>query len=305
MKIDRSVTTVIDQELCIGCGLCVEVCPFDTITLQDEKAFVTGNESLSCGHCEAACPSGAITVHGVDRSLSEFSTFHIKEEWLPHGQPDTSSLVNLMQSRRACRNFKEQPVDRDTLEDLVKIGITAPSGSNCQQWSFTILPNRKTVIELGNKTADFFKSLNKISEKAWLRNVMKSIGKPELESYYQNFYQTIKDGLQDWDDGKADPLFHGAPAAIVVGSQKDASCPAEDALLATQNILLGAHSMGLGTCLIGFVIEAMKRKKGIIRSVGIPENEEPYAVIAIGYPTETYNKVTGRRKAIMRYVEAA
>ena len=302
MKIDRTVTTIIDQELCIGCGMCVEVCPFDTISLKDDKAFISGDESLSCGHCEAACPSGAIRVDGVDRSLSSFATFQIKEEWLPHGQPDTGSLVNLMQSRRACRNFKDQPVDRNILEDLVKIGITAPSGSNCQQWSFTILPDRKKVVDLGNKTAAFFKRLNKISEKAWLRTTMKVIGKPELESYYQNFYETIKEGLAEWEDGGADPLFHGAPAAIVVGSETNASCPAEDALLATQNILLGAHSMGLGTCLIGFVIKAMEREKSIKQSIGMPDGEEAYAVIALGYPAETYQKVTGRRQVIMRYV---
>ncbi len=49
-----------------------------------------------------------------------------------------------------------------------------------------------------------------------------------------------------------DLLFHGAPAAIIVASKEEASCPSEDSLLATQNILLGAHSLGLGTCLVGF-----------------------------------------------------
>ena len=303
MEIDRTVTTVIDRERCIGCGLCIEVCPFDTISLKDGKAFVTGDESLNCGHCEAACPVGAIRVNGVDRSLSSFATFHTKEEWLPHGRPDTGSLVNLMQSRRACRNFKDQPVHRNILEDLVKIGITAPSGSNCQQWSFTILPDRKTVVDLGHRTADFFRRLNKLSEKAWLRSAMRMMGKPELESYYQHFYETIKDGLREWEKGGADPLFHGAPAAIVVGSQTHASCPAEDALLATQNILLGAHSMGLGTCLIGFVVKAMEREKRIRQSIGIPDDEAAYAVIALGHPAEKYEKVTGRRRVIMRYVE--
>jgi len=304
MRIDRTVTTVIDQELCTGCGLCVEVCPSETITLKNEKAFVSGDESLNCGHCEAVCPSGAISVRGIDRSLLKFKTFQIKEEWLSHGKPDTGNLVNLMQSRRSCRNFSNKPVDRNILEDLVKIGITAPSGSNCQQWTFTILPDRSAVDELCKKTAMFYKILNRISEQVWLRSAMKLCGKPELESYYQNYYQKIEDGLKNWEDGNIDPLFHGAQAAIVVGSQKDASCPAEDALLATQNILLGAHSIGLGTCLIGFVIEAMKRKKSIIRSIGIPDNEKPYAVIAVGYPAEKYKKITGRKKVVIRYFES-
>ena len=33
MNVDRIVTTKIDQALCTGCGLCVEVCPSETITI--------------------------------------------------------------------------------------------------------------------------------------------------------------------------------------------------------------------------------------------------------------------------------
>lgn len=301
MKIDRTVTTLIDQELCTGCGLCVAVCPEETISLRDKKAYVSGTESLNCGHCQAACPTGAVTVKGLDPSLSTFHSFQLKEDWLPHGKTDTGDLVNLMLSRRSCRNYKSDPVPREILEDLVKIGITAPSGSNCQKWTFTILPDRSAVDALGKRTAQFFHKLNRMAEKKWLRQAMKLAGKSELEDYYQAYYASVQEGLEKYDREEEDLLFHGAPAAIIVGSQMDASCPAEDALLATQNILLGAHSLGLGTCLIGFVIAAMKEDKGILRFLGYPRNERPYAVIAVGYPAETYQRIAGRKQALIRY----
>jgi len=298
---DKTVTTTIDEDLCNGCGLCVTVCPSDTITMKGKKAVVTGTESLNCGHCLAVCPTGAVQVASLDPALSTFKTFEAKSAWLPFGKGNIQELVNLMQSRRSCRNYQAKPVPTDILEDLVKTGISAPSGTNSQQWTFTILPDRLAVLQLGQWVGDFFRKMNRTAENTCLRKALKLLGKPELENYFQNHYDTIREGLETWEKGGKDLLFHGAPAAIVVGSKKEASCPAEDALLATQNILLSAHVLGLGTCLIGFAIEAMKRDKRIPRGIGMPDDENAYAVIALGYPNEKYQRVTGRKRALVRY----
>jgi len=302
--IDRSVTTVIDKELCIGCGLCVTVCPLDTISIQDGKAAVTGKESLSCGHCSAACPEGAITVKANSgKAQLAYRTFKEDKKWLKHGDFDTSQLVRLMRSRRSCRNYKEKPVERNILEDLVKIGITAPSGTNSQGWTFTILPYRDSVLSLANQIARYFKKLNNMAEKSHLRLFMKLMGNNELDFYYKNYYETVKETLSQWYDTGRDRLFHGATSAIIVGYSPGAACPSEDALLATQNILLGAHSMGLGSCLIGFAVSAIKRDPKIKLTVGIPAEEKVYAVIALGWPDEKYYGLAGRKQAVIRYWE--
>jgi nitroreductase/NAD-dependent dihydropyrimidine dehydrogenase PreA subunit len=302
--IDRKVTTVIDPEKCNGCGLCVKVCPSETISMQDDKAWVTGDRSLQCGHCVAVCPVDAVRVGAIDAQSLSFNNFDLENDWLPHGESDTAHLVQLMASRRSCRNYSEQTVDRSVLEDLVKIGTTAPSGTNCQNWTFTVFPDRAAVNEFGQRIGSFFKKLNRMAEKSWMRKTFKMMGKPALDNYYREYYQSVKEGLKEWELSGRDRLFHGAPAVIVVASRPGGSCPMEDALLATQNILLAAHSMGLGTCLIGFAVDAIKYDSSIQQFLKIPAEETVYSVIAIGYSEEKYESLTGRKKFVMRYFEA-
>jgi nitroreductase/Pyruvate/2-oxoacid:ferredoxin oxidoreductase delta subunit len=302
--IDRSVATVIDQEKCIGCAMCVKVCPSQTISMQDDKAVVTGDRSLQCGHCVAVCPVDAVRVNTLDQQSLAFNRFDLKNKWLPHGEFDTSRLVQLMASRRSCRNYTAQTVDRSVLEDLVKIGATAPSGTNCQDWTFTVLPDRVAVIEFAERIGSFFKRLNRMAERRWMRRALRLIGKPALEFYYRQHYLSVKEGLSEWEQHRRDRLFHGATAVVLVASKPGGSCPMEDAMLATQNILLGAHSMGLGSCLVGFAVEAVRNEPAIKQFLAIPAEEAVYAVIAMGYPDEKYQGLTGRKKVVMRYFEA-
>jgi nitroreductase/NAD-dependent dihydropyrimidine dehydrogenase PreA subunit len=302
--IDRQVTTVIDPQKCNGCGLCVRVCPSETISMQDDKARVTGDRSLQCGHCVAVCPVDAVRVDAIDARSLLFNSFDLENHWLPHGAFDTARLVQLMASRRSCRNYSDETVERPILEDLVKIGTTAPSGTNCQNWTFTVLPDRSAVAEFGQRIGLFFKKINRLAEKRVLCKALKLIGKPALDNYYRELYQSVKEALREWELFGRDRLFHGAPAVIVVATKPGGSNPREDALLATQNILLAAHSMGLGTCLVGFAVEAIKNDSTIQRFLKIPAEETVCSVIAIGYPEEQYERLTGRKKFLMRYFEA-
>ena len=64
---------------------------------------------------------------------------------------------------------------------------------------------------------------------------------------------------------------------------------------------LAAHAMGLGSCLIGFAVAAMKSDRQIQKKMNIPGKENIYAVIALGYPDESYLRITGRKKPVVRF----
>ena len=52
---------IIDTELCIGCGTCVDKCPSEAILLVEGKAKITIANCKKCRICVNSCPVGAIT----------------------------------------------------------------------------------------------------------------------------------------------------------------------------------------------------------------------------------------------------
>lgn len=63
------ITATVDEELCKGCGLCVEVCPYGARVL-DEKTKVSWVREVlcqGCGACVATCPNGASQQNGFEK----------------------------------------------------------------------------------------------------------------------------------------------------------------------------------------------------------------------------------------------
>jgi ferredoxin len=49
-------------EACVGCGRCAEVCPFDAIEMDGERARVDADRCMGCGVCVATCTNGALAL---------------------------------------------------------------------------------------------------------------------------------------------------------------------------------------------------------------------------------------------------
>ena len=65
--IDGAAILRLNEQVCIGCGMCVTVCPHRIFTLHKNKASITDyNGCMECGACATNCPTKAIYVNPDD-----------------------------------------------------------------------------------------------------------------------------------------------------------------------------------------------------------------------------------------------
>lgn len=128
----------IENDKCIGCGLCVSDCVAGYLTLNAGKVTVKSSGCISCGHCYAVCPQNAISIEGMECENDEPADL---------AQFDSQTLLQAMKSRRSIRSFKSQSVEQEKVQKILEAGRYCPTGSNAQDVAYTILGSRQEEIE--------------------------------------------------------------------------------------------------------------------------------------------------------------
>jgi len=62
MAASSSFIASLDEEVCSGCGDCVEICPMDALTMEDDVVALDSNRCIGCGLCASVCPTGALRL---------------------------------------------------------------------------------------------------------------------------------------------------------------------------------------------------------------------------------------------------
>lgn len=171
----------IDEEKCNRDGICAAVCPAELIKLEGEgipKEIPNAEEScLACGHCVAACPEGALTNARVTDCLP------FRED----KTADAETLEQFLKMRRSIREFKSDPVPRETLAHVIDTARWAPSAVNIQPVRWLVVENPEKTRQLASLMADWMRVAN--------------------VPYFQRF-------IDAWDQGR-DLVLRGAPHVIV------------------------------------------------------------------------------------------
>ncbi len=166
----------IDQDKCIGCGLCVNTCHQSSIALVDGKAKVVNEDFCDgLGRCLPGCPVDAIS----------FSKKDIKNKSEQHLGCSSSKSMNL-NTNRVKQNSGCQSAKPMTLNINKPLNSTTNSHSNLRQWP--------VQIKLVSSTASFFENANILIaadcsafahpnfNATYMQNKVVLIGCPKLDS---------------------------------------------------------------------------------------------------------------------------
>ena len=129
----------IDEALCHHCGLCMEYCRFDAISLLSSKMVISETSCEGCRLCSRICPAQAITMIDNDKSRLLSGSFRYGKMVygrLAPGEDNSGKLVSMV--REKARKLAES----NRIKDII---IDGPPGIGCPVIS-TITGVDKVVI---------------------------------------------------------------------------------------------------------------------------------------------------------------
>lgn len=100
--------------------------------------------------------------------------------------------------------------------------------------------------------------------------------------------------------------YYGAPAIILVFADKKAAWGSRDGSLALGNMMLAAHSLGLGTCWINIINHIFDGEDAdaLAAEWGIPAGYAPIGSIEVGYAAEPPRDAAPRREGTVNWIRA-
>lgn len=182
-----------------------------------------------------------------------------------------NEVIKTISERRAVRKYKDTPVSRELIEQLLNAGRMAPSAMNKQPWRFYVVTDKEYIS---------------VSSKEIVKGTLKSIPGMGLKKIAKAVISNISELLHGFEFLKSDdPVFHGAPVVIFLAAAKDNEWAALDIGMCSQNIMLAAKSLGLESCPVGF--GKFIDKTAQYKQLGVPDDEQLLLSIVVGYGDET------------------
>ena len=173
-----------------------------------------------------------------------------------------NEVIKAMVERRSARNYKDDMLPKEVIDDIINAGVYAASGRNYQSAIIVAVTDRAMRDRLSEMN--------------------RKIG--------------------GWAEG-FDP-FYNAPVVLVVLADKSKPTYIYDGSLVMGNLMLAAHSMGVGSCWIHRAKEEFESDEGkeILKSLGIEGDYEGIGHCVLGYTESDLTKIPERKSDRVYYI---
>jgi len=182
----------------------------------------------------------------------------------PSKKPDkhlSNPVLDTIYGRRSVRKYSDKDVPDETIREIIRAGTYAPTAVNKQPWRFVVIRNRKLIDEYDERAKKIFVSMFRDSTVPELAAYAKNLAKPEVRILYE------------------------APVFILVFASPD-GLNEHDCALAAENMMLAAHSLGIGSCWIGLAA-GLGSDEAFLKENGVPKDHKLVAPLIFGYPAKS------------------
>ena len=191
-------------------------------------------------------------------------------------------IIDVITSRKSIRRYSPDHIPDEMIDKILEAARWAPTGENYQPWRLIVIRDPETR----NRIGDLAKLGSGSRMTAWycmgeMQKRFEGIKDPEKRDRVLKFMYS----------GEVSEFAKQAPLVIaVIGSLMEGSVDVPyDLSACIENMLLEAHSLGLGACWVHGPVASTRDAKKFKEILGIPTGMGEYKVIAyvaIGWPAE-------------------
>ena len=213
------------------------------------------------------------------------------------------NIIEAIHKRKSIRGYKNDPVSKETLKEILKLAGRSPSAMNTQPWEFFVLSG-DVLDRVRKANVDKIKAgivpHGEHSVTGWTKDSVYRTRQVELAMELFRLMGIEREDKQKRSDWMERGFrFFDAPAAIIVVTDKSLveSTPLIDIGIAIQTICLVALDYGLGTCIED---QGCLYPDSLREVAGIPDSKRIIMAIAIGYPDLDFpaNKIETTRVSV-------
>ncbi len=190
--------------------------------------------------------------------------------------------LQTIRERRSARAFQPVPVPKETIAEILRLTVNAPSANNLQPWEFVVVMDeekdrlsRRLLKAYKEKRISCGSGAVKPLPKATRQRGVRTL--EAMKSYVEKTGSSVDSFV---NEGSCN--FYGAPAAVIICIDDCFSArQLVDVGTAVGYLVLAAQASGLATCPIGLITDYADEIKDLLN---IPENKKVVIGVALGYP---------------------